>query len=751
MSMFKSKLNISGKERVVICINHKDEEQVTEVKMVDSIHHIMILDRSGSMYTSINELIDVVQNSFNYVNENDYLTVMYFSSAGQYRTVIKAAKKQDSLTKLMDSMRSTLGCTCFSESLKEVNSIIDELGSLAPISVTLYTDGQPIVPWSIQEEESRCFIELTKMKDKIYSFNTIGFSNYYNQELLKKFSSYSEFGTFTHSSQIKEYEKIFTHNFNIISDIVCEKVDISTVNQLVDVIYLNRSFTKMTNGEFCLSKIDKRKNQFFLISDDEFEFMYNGKWYPSKDVKINMNPATITNFYYAYAYNLYYSGDRKASLDILSINLHDRALIDSHMSSFTFDESAKHLKKLENALFNNGQRFIDGIADDNYLPAEDALCVMDILNFLQESGKSFYIPYSKNVKSYDRIGKKTEESVNYFIWTDKEIRASFSDFVYNKEHMNLSIRFTIPGIVNFNPKRAKALNMPLTMESIIYKNHTIIKDGNLNIKQIEVLIHHEDYETLETNDCIEMNQDGVWETVTIEDELYYRRILNFEGFPIINGMYINKSKSIEDIFNDTVKIAKLEAKQKIINYYLDLVNEKSVLKKVDKLAGYTTEQIQFLEEHGLSKELVYQGLGKIQKSAEECDSYQSRTMKFELSGCSSWPKIDELLSARDNNKKMKISLLIMNEQYDILSTELNSKNILLEKVNAALRDELLEKLKEVKKEINCIRNDLAVLKIAKLLTGDWFTDLNIDDKGNYYFEKGDYKMIAKAAYTTEYF
>lgn len=752
MSIQKSTINIGGAEKIVICINYKEDGTTTENVSVDSLHHIHILDRSGSMSNSIDQLINNVQKTVDSINDEDILTIIWFSGSGQNRTVIKGAKKFEQLNKILDSLRSVVGCTCFSESLKEVNIILDEIGSIAPVSVTLFTDGNPVVPWNQQEEERRCYTELEKMKGRILAFNTIGYGYHYNQDMLKGFSATSEFGEFIHSSKIDDYLSIFNHNFQKVSDAVCESIEILSQMGANEIVYLNRNFTKMNSGgEFYLSRIDKRKNQFFIIGDDDsFSFNINTEQYKSNEIKTNLQPASLTNFYYAQTYNLYYQGKRKDSLDILANNLHDKALIDSHMSSFTYDECASHIKKLEAAVFDNSKRMIDGVAPKNYIPAEDAFCVLDILNYLQSSGESFYVPFSKNIKEYSRIGKKTEESINYFTWTDKEIIAPFSNFVFNKEHMNLSIRMVIPGIVTFNPKRAKALNMPLTMDSIIYRNHTIIKDGNLNIKKFEALLSDKDYTLCHTNGVVDYDI-GYSNFQNEKGETIHRCIINLEGLPIINRTYINNTKSIDDIFNDVVKIAQLEARQKIIGYYLDKVDEKAVLKKIDKLADYNVEQIAFLEEHGLNRNLEYQGVGKTQKSKDECDSYQSRTMEFYLAGFSTWPKVDELLSRLNEGKKLTASLEVMRQQYENLQYTLDSKKVLLEKVNAALRDALIEENETNKKELNRLRNELAIMKIAKLLTGDWFEELKVDDKGNYFYEKDGYKMIAKTSYTTEYF
>lgn len=741
MAIYKSILDVGGKKKVVVSISHKEEteQQVVESKVVNKLHHIHILDRSGSMAYSINQLIDNVQKTIEVIGEDDLLTIIWFSSVGQHRTVLKGANKMLEMTAILNSLRSVIGCTCFSDPLKEVNTILDEIGDLAPVSVTLFTDGQPVVPWGVPEEERKCMIELEKMKGKIIAFNTVGYGNYYNQELLKAFSATSEFGTMFHSSNIDEYLTIFNHNFEKISDAVVEDIKIyGAIGD--DIVYLNRTFTKMTDGAFELSRIDKRKNQFFLVAEDDHDitFQYQGVVYNSGDIKKVIAQASIVNFYYAYAYNLYYSNRRLESLDIISKNLGEKALIDSHLSSFTFDESAVHIEKLRKATINNKHRMLDGVAPVGYLPADDAKCVMDVLAYLQTID-AYYIPFSKNLEAYSRITRKATDEFNLFTKTEDEIRVPFSDFVFNKKHMNLSIRVYVPGKVAINPMDAKEVGLPTEIESGIFRNYTIIKDGNLNIKKIEVLIPAEEF-------------DQTYMTYTTEagDNEYARVIVDLSIFPIINRMYINKATDIANIFEDVRLTTELEARQKIVGYLIDGILT-DTLKKTGALKEYTVAQIRVLEKHGLDKNLNYGGVEIKVAKADNSDSYESRTMEFYLAGFSAWPKVNEMLERINNGKKLTASMQTLHKQYLMLQNEADAKVVDLNKESVKTRNFLFTERDEIKKELILIRSNFAILKLAKLLSGDWFPELKTDDKGEYFYEKDGVKMVAKTSYTTEYF
>ena len=63
-------------------------------------------------------------------------------------------------------------------------------------------------------------------------------------------------------------------------------------------------------------------------------------------------------------------------------------------------------------------------------------------------------------------------------------------------------------------------------------------------------------------------------------------------------------------------------------------------------------------------------------------------------------------------------------------------NEYLAKVNASLL--------KVKSQLAAIRMVLASQKIALVLTGEWFTGLEVDKKGNYLYSDGENTLVIKA-------
>lgn len=53
-------------------------------------------------------------------------------------------------------------------------------------------------------------------------------------------------------------------------------------------------------------------------------------------------------------------------------------------------------------------------------------------------------------------------------------------------------------------------------------------------------------------------------------------------------------------------------------------------------------------------------------------------------------------------------------------------------------------INKIKTQLASIKVDLAAKKIALVLTGEWFTGLEVDKKGNYLYSDGTDTLVIKA-------
>jgi hypothetical protein len=754
MKTYKSKIKLGNTEKVVLAVNYAKEEQKAEAVTVDRLHFIHVLDRSGSMSSHLPKLMDEVDETLESMSDNDLISVIWFSGEGECKTVFKGKSKRDrdDIRVMLDTLKRPVGLTCFSEPLLEVNEVIEDLKALCPnFAVTFFTDGQPCVS-DYDKEMSAIWKNMELIKDKVMAVNAIGYGYWYNQSLLEKMAGYTTFGRFIHSGQIAEYSDIFSHTYEILSDMVVEKLNIH-VSESAEILYLTSKNTKYTHDALQLDFLNKVKNQFFFVVDSEDAVIsINDTEIRVSDVTGKIPKPTLNNFFYSMVYELYYLGRADEALDIMAHNIRDKAFIDQHIKAFTANERQEYMETVNKAIFNNKLRFTDGEAPEGYIPAEDAFSVMDLLKLLA-NGENYYVPLSSS--EYNRIGLKVTDSFNLFKANpDQKVMSPINEFIFNAKHLNISMRYMVNGTVALNPIEAKKLEMPKEVDSRIYRTQTIIKDGQLNVTELKTVVDKDTYSRL-----MRMHAEGIINLKELVKELN----TNFKGeaeegqmaienldvtfdltaIPVINRMYA-KLSTPENILETVKEIYILKARQKVFKYFADKIKAKSYAnKKTEAFTSYNADQIRLLESHGLNSKLDYQGVGLEKAEKNENDFYESRLLEFTLKGWSSLPKVDEVIDGKKKNapaEAMKHAITIAEIIVNDTSTTDKEK---LDSLNAMIETN--------KKDILMATIDMNTQKISKVLTGGWWEGLELDKKNNYTFTKDDFTLIIKNDMIKVYF
>jgi len=731
--MYKFSTKISGNSYTVV----KIPVITADVKPdLSPIHHIFILDRSGSMRSSIDGLIDNVQTIFNsYISDNRYITIIWYSSPGECRTLVKMATVSNNISALLNSIRSTLGTTCFSDPLVEVEKIIEEAKSLNPrTSISLFTDGCPVVPWSIEDEYKLVFSSLEKIKPFITSIDTIGYGNYYNAEFLQKIADTTSFGKMYHTYNIDQYYQALSKGLDVNVDLIPNPVKVVAPES---ILYSSPILRSLVNLELDIKHSGSDSVIYIILSDKlSKSFVYNNTIYDISSIKTDV---VDQNFFYLYAAESYYRGDRRKALDILVSNLKDKRLADSVMNSFTRDEVADTYSLLSCAATDESYRFLDGKCSPTYAPPRNAYCVMDLINELT-SDDVRYFPFSDNVPSYSRITAQVIDDYNQFtpVFPEgkSEFKVPFNDLVPNKDRANYSIRFKIPGVVTLNPKSARAVNLPDTIEVHKYNAHTLIKDGNLNIVKGEFEIPSSLYSSL-----LGKSKKQLVKLIKAVDPETSRVIINFSAIPIINKSYL-EDVSLKDIHDAVSEMAVLEVRQKIVNHFLKEVESlmpPSKVKKDKVFTKLTLPQIKVLEEHGITKDLTYSGIDN--KTVKTGDSYETRDFSFYLKGFTSIPTISKVIEEADKPTKSKVTIFTRNEVSNIVEF---MKSLSIDEQYAYL----VSSKSAIKQSLKHLRYLLGRVCVAKLLNNDWFVGLNEDFE--YTDSSSGDTIVARTNRVTEY-
>lgn len=690
-------------------------QKVTNQKL----HHVMLLDRSTSMTRDLDELVDNVIECLKVVKEEDLVTIIWYSGPGQSRILAKASKVTPELLKVVDALREPLGTTCFSEPLAQARlSAIDYEAVVDATWLTIFTDGQPVVPWSTQEEMNRALSEVGS--GEFIACYAIGYGSHYNRDFLVSLARRTEHGEFFHAQNIGQYLHLFEKGIETVKNVSGKMIEV--VSGRGDIIYLGSDTIKVDKQGSMSVHADRHFNTFYFIDTDEVKI--DNKWI-AIDTWKPMPPEEKENFLFAYAYALYRDGYRARAIEVLQ-ETRSRFFIEQAMNAFTNEEVGIVLHNLRMAVFETYEpyqvRFPSGTIPQGMLPKRDAFCVLDLLSYLGQQENCWYVHQGKlKTEKYHRISKKRVSTFNVFEFDkEDEGRASFDNLVYNENAANISIRVYRKGKVNLNPLQAKQVGLSSTIENCTrINNYNIIQDGKLNMKEMKV----------ETS--IEVSQyllSKHFSLITKMENIGNDRkrcLLDLTSLPVINATYA-QSPNLDFLAQTVYDLNILKARQKALKWVLDhpIVNEAG---QEVTLSAYTTEQEQVLKDHGLSSKLVYSDIAP--ETIEEGDSYETRHMAFKLER-TTLPKVEDVfkktfLQSQANPFQLEMHNIVLDFIGHIDNgtiTELGAKAAKLA-------------LDITKYGIQENSHKLSTIRIAKVLTNDWFPGVSLTEKGGVYDSK----------------
>lgn len=686
---FASTVKIGGKRKRIVLTNYK---LPTETENFQQIHHIHILDRSGSMSSVIGQLMDNVKQVVATMGTHDLLSIIWFSGEGQAKVLLRGAGKYDQqhVDTLLDSIKSTIGCTCFSEPLALANEIIDDLASLCPnFNVNLFTDGEPVVYGSTAAEIEKIFNELDKMKAKIIAFNTIGYTRYADQQLLTRMSDTSSHGRYIFSNDIKDYNEIFANNYKRI-----QGLSGNVFSDKGDCEFYYKDNNTIAFGKNSISLPTSNQFSVFTVGRSE-----NGNYQEIAD-------SDLQDILYQIAYEAYYRGNSEYAYDCIAC-LGDKHLATVISGAFSSEERANATKELLEAVKNRSARFIDGRTTDLEV-SNTMFCVFDLLRMLRDCK---FIPN----KEYKRIGVKVIDTENIFSANpDQTNDCTFGDnLVFASDKANVSVRYVIEGKVKILATAAKRVGLPGEVDSKIYRMQTIIKDGQLNTDNLSAIV---DFNTLEKirKKCSYYGinyKKFLVEKTTIQPQTF-QVTFDLTALPIINRKGVNLS--IETIAQFVARSNQLKAQQKILNSYLkgaDLINAPG--------QAYNEQQLAVLADHGI-KYGIYNGINKIKdpEAAENLDYYTVKSLEFQQKGWSSIPAVQSSIAKGGKPGTPGQYIKDCAESDDFVKAE---KDLAYARCI----------LKNVKEELLDISTVLSIIRLYKSVTGGFWEGLNLVAENKY--------------------
>ena len=574
--------------------NQVVKPETSEKKTVEvSAHHTFIIDCSGSMWGELSQIRKDLYNKIStMLKPKDSVTIIWFSGTGEYGVLLEdyhvnSAISLNKVKDLIDKYLNTVGLTAFKEPLIELKEVIKRVKGRNPNMLhTMFflTDGHDNC-WAKKDIISA----IEGAKEELASATIVEYGWYCNKQLLNEMAT-AVGGVHTFSQNFDEYEPYVEKAFNNGQSVKRRYIKLDhaphggVVFNIVDgdiITYLpnedNEIFVSV-EGEVNLFYFTDKKPSATCIGDENF-----------------ISDATLrgdtSDPIFAALYGAAFAYSRKSDYNMVSEILKllgDAYLITQKANTFGTQKINELEAKFIGSMNNVSERYHEGYNPD-LEPAEDAFCVMDMLEVLMSNDENLWYPRHEAF-AYKRTGgkavaKKSEVSSDdkeaiknmldngdlsglesklqevkentieplKFNFNEEMPSSPISSLTWNEDRANLSVQVMYKGYVNL-PKNKFGLSEKF--DTHIFRNYTIIKDGVIHTYELPVSLNKETFDTLQSNGLL---NGEVYEAGKII-------ILNFSKIPVINRK-MAKTLSAETLFKKSHELIKLQASTYVFGQY----------------------------------------------------------------------------------------------------------------------------------------------------------------------------------------
>lgn len=687
-------------------------------------NHVFVCDVSGSMYNELPCIRQHLKNNLaTLVKQDDTVSILYFSSRGQFGSVFVGEKVSSvsDLSKINDAIDRYLrptGCTGFVEPLQLAVEVATDLqadnGNLN--SLIFLTDGYDNC-WRTDDILKACStLPLT--------FNNIAFLEYgyyVNRPLLEKMAE----ATNALHKFVEGFDAYVPAFDEIITAQTSARVEVK-VGDATHAIYLDEGRVYVLNAANGVVLVPEHIKNIWALGENAIN-----------DVD-GFDPATAEGeqVLYVVLYHALHTMNPDLAWKVLK-KLGDVRLIKAYDNCFTKQDYSNAKDMISEAVVDPAKRLMDGV-DYNMVPDENAFTLVDALELLAETDT--VIDLSSEHWAYNRTGRQTVQKdddtldklseqianastpeerkalaaqlVAHEVWkpefTQTTTKVAVKHLVGNSSRPNISINTDLQGYVTIPESKQKEFGLPEKVETKQVRNFTIVKDGIVNVK---VLPLETDIPTLKN-----LRASGL----TIkplakigEDRMSV--LVDFTSLPLVNRS-MTRGISGKEFVADNVRLEILKGRQKVMKFFRDnaigLRNAEGLKQRFGEAAG------EWLSEQGIRD---YGFSPKVERT-ESTDVYMSKELNVKIKGVSSLPAVAATVAKRaEGKKKLNNGDLIILWAYDTVSKEIEAldKNDLIEYLD--------KQTKETIKEVRALNNRLSRVMYGIVVGHAWFADLDFEE------------------------
>lgn len=651
-------------------------------KQKSATNYYFITDLSGSMSRAIDHLKQTLSATKGLVGPDDTFSLGWFSSYNQYDWILKGAKVGDNLDTLINRNIYSRNLTCYTQILATLGKVVEDVSDISGHrNNVLYflTDGWP----NHNSPEKEIYSHCTNLADKFVEVRVIGYSSYYNREILLNMAEHFN-GSFNHITDFMELDKSY-------KGFVASKPDRIRVElpKKYDLVWqvTDRIANLPQNSDNSVSAFDTGSlSQVFALDWAELE---------------NISPDYLDSgdFVYSCAYVL--SQKNKANLAVrLLKQAGDHATANMLRSSFTVTQKGK----AENAL--------EKLAAAGKLHKSDVppkILLKTFLADIEEGIKGDGVFLDTENSRYNSVTKKGNyKNIVNFSVTDK--LPCIIDVVSNENRANISFRTVVKGAITgiadaelakkveeYNKAGVgKPIQFPISTET--YKTYTFVSDGDFNFDSI----------------CLEMKHQGKNKRLCLIPDN------TLEVFDeTVNTFHIR------DFVNLNKALIKIKAHASTLAFFIKNNSEQKHL--VDwRVENYGKEAVPLLEAMGLDYAGRYSPKVEKEANTEDSDFIPFLEIEGYLKGASK-------VSASESHKKwLNKAKAKMNPADELLFPLFDKYEELLKTLPKEIFVKTLQtELEGVQKTVKFLSREIASMKFYVMTTNSWFEGVDKADKFEY--------------------
>ena len=680
-----------------------------------SVNHVFVVDVSGSMYDSLPKMRQHLKNNITtMVDENDTLSIIYFSSRGQHGVVLEAVSvhnvnELENIKKSIDRYLKPMGCTGFVGPIEDSINVVKNIKNNNINNFIFMSDG-----YDNEHNRKDIINACSKLPNYFDNISFIEYGYYCDRELISNMAEISG-GVHIFSEDYKTYETDFEKTVK----------ENGSKKQLIEVSGKYVVYTKGDN----IVKMLSNEGKVLVPQDIDYVITFNDdEDFSSFDEDTQ----------YIVLYTSLLGSDVQLAWKILK-NIGDVAIVKKLSSCFSKQDFSELQLFVKSMVFDKSLRYSDG-KDLNAVPDENAFTIIDLLDTLNKGDN--YIALDDEDFNYSRIGKAArQETLNEKIdklikemqdTTDADERkiiaekisnaqasveftstskvASVNNIVFNEERANISINTVLQGHVTLPANKATEFNIPQQIPTFIYRNYTMVKDGIKNMKILPTYLDKDTYTVLK--DYI------INAGVAYDRNVVYK--INLIDVPLIN-MGMIKNVSANQFFISNFELLKLQAKVKVYKHYMS--------KKLTKVQAGLSEQ------YGVDAALYLESIGVKDGgfspkviSEKGDDIYMAKLLKVKISGASSLPAVEATITKKDSGKKINLADTLILEAVDEHNRNIAVVSALND--NESIKNYYEAIIKQINKDIRQLRKALNSIMYSILIGKVWFKEFSSYDENS---------------------